>query len=430
MSAQASPIVAYLDESDRGTLSICPIAHQHDQIAHESRISLTYFAEGAANVLFSVAIIRPTQLTSDELSWAQSLVRGNLLRLRKGDEDTSLTHSATGLGIAKGAAKSVPPPPFVSVRQINDFITNHIANVIPTAHIVKHTLVHVHPAVIAQCNALLSELDKFGLRHPKRRGWHIVASDPYAFLVTDMSAHDQTSLMIEFKPKWLAQSPAAGSHARRCRTCAWHHYHGLPTNKRYCPLALASRDPSLVKPQVATFMPARNLLPAGWDMNHTLDLIVEYLCDETRGYGLMHALRKLQIEWDPRGANAFLQSGKDPDRGTCDDPDHLLPPLDPASSTDDALDRLSWAMTLRDCIVFIRLQKNPISGQVHVQGKIADLDLKKVDVVKLEKWATDESVLKTGGFYSATDGENSIQDDPVCLLSTSEGRCLYERVTE
>jgi inositol-pentakisphosphate 2-kinase len=399
-------IIATLHSSSTAAVSFDLPTHQENQDG-ESRVELSFFAEGAANVIFSIKLLDTDSAVP--LSWSHQLVNGSLLRLRKGDQDPN--------GKKSTAESAVPPPPYVPVLEIKDFVTNHIANVIPASHFIQHVLVEVAPQLVEQCNALLSRMDTQELRRPKRRGWHIRADEQFGFLIADMSVKGENEIMIEFKPKWLAQSPTAPDGARRCRTCAWHIMNSLPEEKRYCPLALASGHAGWVKKQASRFVETVQELPAGWSAAEVTQLMVEYFVSLDGGRDLLLLLQRLQMQWDPLGASIYADGTTDTAallenaQQKIDDPKNIV------------LEKLSWAMTLRDCIIFIRLSKNP---EIRLEAKLADLDLKRVKASKLLKWATDEKRLRDQGFYSGTDaGTDASGPDEICLLSDAHGRELY-----
>ena len=59
-----------------------------------------------------------------------------------------------------------------------------------------------------------------------------------------MDAEKPDDLVIEFKPKWLAQSPNAPPMALRCRNCAREAYRAIKSNRPdmviFCPLHLVN----------------------------------------------------------------------------------------------------------------------------------------------------------------------------------------------
>jgi inositol-pentakisphosphate 2-kinase len=118
-----------------------------------------------------------------------------------------------------------------------------IAPLIDKDQLVVQELVEIPPGFINNLNEELREWERskrsvrlMELRPAKRHGTYL-ADDKHGLLVTDMSNHgitvtadqrplDESDLgfeceeVVQFKPKWLAQSPSAPENARRCRTCA------------------------------------------------------------------------------------------------------------------------------------------------------------------------------------------------------------------
>jgi inositol-pentakisphosphate 2-kinase len=413
----ATYVIATLKESSSGALSLHP-ADTETNAPHESRVKLAYFAEGAANVIFSITLLHADNKPASELSWAHKLVDGHLLRLRKGEKAPN--HEAH---------QSVAPPPFVPVKEIDTFLREHILVVIPEEHVVQHILVECHPSFLQLCNNILTALENGNGREHKRRGWHVNTEEPHGFLVTDMSAKNDKQMTIEFKPKWLAQSPLAPPDARRCRTCAWHVKNSLAREKRYCPLSLVSGSSESVRSEVEKLLPKADL-PGGWDWNDTVSTVVEYFCDLRGGLELMRLLEKLQIEWDPKGMTSRV--GITPGNYSAKPTEELLTLAQKAldDSQNQGFERLSWTMTLRDCILFIRLSKATESEPVKVECKVADLDLKRVEADKLLKWSLDESGLLLNGYYTGTQvrANGTIDEiEDICLLWDAPGREIYER---
>jgi inositol-pentakisphosphate 2-kinase len=413
----ATDVIATLKQTTSGALSLHP-ADTETHAPHESRVKLTYFAEGAANVIFSITLLHLDDKPAAELSWAHKLVTGHLLRLRKGEKAPD-HHEAH---------QSVAPPPFVPVKEIDTFLRQHVLVAIPEEHVVQHILVEVDPLFVELCNGVLTALEKSGGREPKRRGWHVNTEEPYGFLVADMTAKTAQEITIEFKPKWLAQSPLAPENSRRCRTCAWHVKNGLAHEKRYCPLALVSGSTGWVRPEVEKFLPKAEDLPKDWDREATVTTVVSYFCDPKQGLELMRLLEKLQLEWDPKGMTSKVGISAD----NCvpkPTPDVLaLAQRAINDPSNNGFERLSWTMTLRDCIIFIRLSNPAGASKVQVEAKLADLDLKRVEADKLAKWALDETGLLLNGFYAGSEQtSNSTGADDICLLWNAPGRELYEK---
>jgi inositol-pentakisphosphate 2-kinase len=188
-----------------------------------------------------------------------------------------------------------------------------------------------------------------------------------------------TDLIIEFKPKWLTQSPNAPSGAIRCRNCAREAYR---FNQKkiaqpgviLCPLDLlrCRKDPAALQQVVDHIIPNHYPVSAG-----QLDRLVTWL----KTNSLMERLRDAQIQNDPYG------------------------PLKAMGSTNDGsgyvdMMHLALAMTLRDCTCFLRIQGN--DAHAAVEAKLADLD-KKNGLAKLAYWQATEHKLAGEGYYMGTE---------------------------
>ncbi|KAL2124325.1 hypothetical protein VTJ04DRAFT_690 [Mycothermus thermophilus] len=85
-------------------------------------------------------------------------------------------------------------------------------------HLVRQELVRLGGrGIVSRLNAVLAQ------EEPRRRvdfRGSRVAEAEYGMLVEDMRQASPGVLTLEFKPKWLSQSPTAPESATRCRTCA------------------------------------------------------------------------------------------------------------------------------------------------------------------------------------------------------------------
>ncbi|RDA92976.1 hypothetical protein CP533_5547 [Ophiocordyceps camponoti-saundersi (nom. inval.)] len=231
--------------------------------------------------------------------------------------------------------------------------------------------VHQELVVIRKCgivdklNKLLQEIDSS--RKQKFRGSFVGQSD-WAFLVQDMRpAASEECFLIEFKPKWLCQSPSAPPAAIRCRQCAMELLNlvknperDLPETKP-CPLALVNPEapPQAKRP----FRIAPKLTSVDAD-DDDLRRALEAVAD----HPALHQLKMQQQRHDrlgPLGAepsNAFLV-----------------------------------AMTLRDCTCFVQI---PRRQQEPLVLRLGDFDWKDPKV-KFKGWRKAERDLIDGAFYTA-----------------------------
>jgi inositol-pentakisphosphate 2-kinase len=189
-----------------------------------------------------------------------------------------------------------------------------------------------------------------------------VADFDYGMLVEDMRATSDrpNEVMLEFKTKWLAQSPSAPSDAIRCRNCAI-------TLKR----TEEGKTGGMV-PACPLSLRLSNLRPK-YRRQHELLLnppegLYHPLIDWLKNDLILEQLAQLQEKYDPIGPLA-------------------------ASATDPGF---PMAMTLRDCTVFLRIDT---MAQKVVATKIGDLDEKNIDA-KLEYWRQTEKDLVDLGFYT------------------------------
>ncbi|KAL8669903.1 MAG: hypothetical protein Q9224_007708, partial [Gallowayella concinna] len=176
----------------------------------DTPIRVRYHAEGAANVVFVVTSSRNVVSNDDEDDYGivgtttddgvpriDTRLKGKLLRLRK----------------------DVP-----SVTPILDshwHFQEHIEPLFPADSLVEQLLCKITPDFVKKCNAALrrEEKEPSKKRPIKRHGVNLSESETHGILITDMRS-DTTHASIEFKPKWLAQSPTAPAGSKRCRTCA------------------------------------------------------------------------------------------------------------------------------------------------------------------------------------------------------------------
>lgn len=287
--------------------------------------SLDYLAEGAANIIYRPLGLPQSPSTEADLDFIpegrtatpppkeiQTLtvdpyLKGKLIRLRK---DLSTTAPVT--------------------NSWNNF-HNVISPLFLPSQLVSQDLFKIPPRIVQVLNAELRQQENAGSRPKKRHGTYLAEDEAYGTLITDMSS-DEASISLEFKPKWLVQSPSAPQGSTRCRTCALRamrqanqqdSYGSEAAKEGFCPLRLVSGDRSQVKTAVTQmlssleFSELRNL--------HLQDTIVNWIM----GSSLIRRLKQLQIELDPVG---ILQA----DLGS---------------------QSFLTAMTLRDCTLFLKVSR-------------------------------------------------------------------------
>ncbi|KAL2140067.1 hypothetical protein VTI28DRAFT_4281 [Corynascus sepedonium] len=216
-----------------------------------------------------------------------------------------------------------------------------------------------------------------------------VAAVEYGMLVEDMRKRNPDDLTLEFKPKWLAQSPNAPASATRCRNCArelLRHERTKPNDRLddksqkpkttiLCPLnflACPTSPPALA--DVLAYL-ATALDPPIRRVETTPPAQYDRLVHWLRTNDLIPRLRAAQLAHDGDGAG----------------------PLGAAAAARDpaAAASLQLAMTLRDCACFVRVPTDPGAP---VEAKLGDLD-KKNWVAKLGYWQGMETKLIEGRYY-------------------------------
>lgn len=298
-----------------------------------------------------------------------------------------------------------------------NFYINTVADWIPPRHLVQQDLIELGHEIVQQCNTELRLQEKSGTREVKRHGTYLHATRK-ALVLRDMESDNaDKSLTLEFKPKWLWQSPHAPKGATRCRTCALRAQRksqGEKESKTHgilCPLSIATGEPYLVKEAIemlvdneenyvgcrpAWLLPKQHShsrrsstfpihKPTPKTREDLLTILRDHFTvkpDGTKGEGhrVLEGLRNLQKMLDPNG---ILSHDGDPTH------DFLL------------------AMTLRDCSLYVQVHWD---GR-RVESRLGDLDPKVAKGGKLEQWRETERTLVSGGWYHASAG------DETCLLS-------------
>ncbi|KAK5990155.1 Inositol-pentakisphosphate 2-kinase [Cladobotryum mycophilum] len=295
--------------------------------------------EGAANAVFEIKVPRSSRI-SDHF-------KGSLLRVAK--------------------VPSMGQTPTYNYLLQQKFYHTAIKPILGE-HAVRQELVVLHQSgIVDELNDILQNIDH--KRKPKFRGTFIGQAN-WGFLVEDMRPGDGDDCeLIEFKPKWLSQSPSAPENAIRCRQCALELRNFVqnpaakkpcPENKP-CPLALGNSDaPRQVN---SPFRIAHQLADVGAD-HHFEDALAKIM-----DHDAIHVLRTQQRLLDEQG------------------------PLN-ASQSDPYF---SLAMTLRDCTCFALI---PADSDAPIKIRLGDFDWKNPKV-KIGHWTGTEESLIEGGFYTA-----------------------------
>ncbi|KAG9693304.1 hypothetical protein KCU95_g15547, partial [Aureobasidium melanogenum] len=310
----------YYSDSARGHISLT------SQVENQDSARLEYLAEGNANIVYTFKEIANNVLPHG--------FHHKLLRLRK---DKSFIQS-TKFQFATFQEEFVP-----LFRPVN---------------LVEQTLIALDEALTRKLNQELEEHENANFRKRLRHGDRL-AMDKYGLLMTDMTAR-HGEYLFEIKPKWLLQSPNAPDGSRRCRTCALRLQRDqaaaqgavMPKSGGFCPLSLVDDD---VQERQRAF---KSIIEAQADnlSNDTVETVVKFLSE--KGYQVLETLREHQARFDKYG---------------------LL-----NSSAEGASDEYSKAMTLRDCVLFIKGSLDAFEHTADI--RLADLDFKHAHPDKVEKW--------------------------------------------
>ncbi|KAJ8131711.1 hypothetical protein O1611_g1913 [Lasiodiplodia mahajangana] len=312
----------YNGDLETNTLREC-----EDLVNNPRSVNFEYVAEGRANVVFSI-------WESCESGARKGRFEGTLLRVPK-------------------ATPGVTPCDY---NTLQDFHENQVEEHVGRQHLVPQVLIHISDEVAEILHKRRNKADESEIRAG------------YAMLIQDMSASPGYSV-LEFKPKWLAQSPIASSGAKRCRTCAREAFRnhqkqaeGHAVSVPICPLGLVHENPEVVMDTI------RRLAPEWTEQSH------KRLSDAFDKSGILEKLRELQTRGDP-------------DRALLDDP----------SDSDFGL-----AMTLRDCSCYVRM---PDDVNQDLEIKLADVDKKNWEE-KQTYWRETHWNLVDNGWYTCEEQVN------------------------
>jgi inositol-pentakisphosphate 2-kinase len=187
-------------------------------------------------------------------------------------------------------------------------------------------------------------------------------------------------ILVEFKPKWVVQSPSAPPNWRRCRTCALR-LQKSGDKPGLCPLDLASQRDDRVRHTLQYILPSSP--PANLQLRHneTWEQAKRVIEDHTAEFlvssELMPLLKRLQSELDPLGPSHVAQHG-----------------------SQDEKEKFVMAMTIRDLTIFLRID---LDGAA--EARIGDLDLKTGEAGKWEYWSAVEKKLADGGWYEGLEDD-------------------------
>ena len=335
-------------------------------------VRLSYLAEGAANIVYRLS---PTPVKASAHP--------------SSDTNTNTNTKAAALTVSEGTdrfllrLRKAQPSTQPNQRKYAYLVTTAFP-MFPAHLLIPTTLVRLPPTLLAGENARLLDLEAAGRRPARRAGLYLEPAETFGFLVRDMTPPSDRQLLVEFKPKWVVQSPSAPKNARRCRTCALRARRaaglGSPVpgpgspDDGLCPLDLASGDPQRVRRAVGWLLPAK---PPARGYRARADWAAERrtLGEKVAAFllrsELMPVLKRLQRRLDHAGP---------------------LGPMPPAF-----LD----AMTLRDLTVFLLVDMDAGDGDGDggVHCGIGDLDIKTRDAAKEAYWRATEHELIERGWY-------------------------------
>ena len=287
-------------------------------------IRLSYLAEGAANIVYR-PIPSPSS-PSQEADIGFDQVDDSLPPTPPPTEISPPTLAAHQSRKLIRLRKALPTT--VPVSESWSHFQHVIRPLFSETELVSQTLFKISPNLLQDCNADLRSMEAVGQRNPSRHGLYLAEDEEYGTLIDDMTS-SATHLSIEFKPKWLLQSPNAPATSERCRTCALRAMKVARAREKdamkggFCPLKLVSGDMSGVADVVEALM-------GGWiysDMERMRvgDRLMSWARDA--GSGLLGRLRELQGKLDGKGVlEADVTSGE-----------------------------FETAMTLRDCTLFLKV---------------------------------------------------------------------------
>lgn len=323
-------------------------------------------------------------------------------------------------------------PWITSYARLHAAYIHNIARIFPKDQLVTQELIRVPAGLLVQLNAELRVAEQVSAeeepinaeelqtaaadavsqqarsfhRPARRHGVYLDESEVHGMLVTDMTDNalkpDGNELMttnlnitIEFKPKWLAQSPSAPRDSRRCRTCALRASRlsrGGPDTARktpyFCPLGLVSKDRNIVVNIAQSLLVGRI---ESFQVEKQRELI-DYVTNFLLGSDLLRRLTQAQQSLDPHGIlRRRFRNGVDSEFLT--------------------------AMTLRDCTLFLRIRsaRDSSAEDFLVEARLGDLDLKEPEPTKVAYWRETERMLTDQGWYR---GDAPVPDEYAmkCLL--------------
>lgn len=251
-------------------------------------------------------------------------------------------------------------------------------------------------------------------------------------LIDDMRP-DYDGTMVEFKPKWLAQSPSAPPGSIRCRNCARRAERAQKNLAKaedettsapsFCPLSFF---------KACLSSNARDVKIAAGKILREQGFIKETTTDDDSSVKpQLSTENKDLIKWltiafmDNRFSQEILHR-LEADQRLLDRHGGILNVFSPADSSNriripgftskETAEEMCKAMTIRDCTLFVRISHNPNDrSRKRFSARLGDLDVKSPD--KGQYWHDTEKALNDDRWYQGRivkglRAEGSIHSEP------------------
>jgi inositol-pentakisphosphate 2-kinase len=373
-------------------------------VPKEALVCFEYFNEGGANVIFKILswpqqykarsrafLFVDVKMDSPEVvpTHQRELVN-KVLRVNKGLSKTLRCEEVISGFYTHVWPLFVTGAALVVLRPLKDAYAP-LSTILPdrnfTEHLMEHRGVKLFSDVMGD---LTSKSQAIGVEEGRNKEQRQLTSKRWGILLPDMSPVAGSSVTLEVKPKWLAQSPTAPRDAVRCRTCALQIEKPKDADKYICPLRLLDGNRNLVHPwilarvteQVVEHIKTPNAQDKA-QISQIASHVTAYLTDGD-GKALLQHLSYLQKNLDPQGVLCRSR----------------VKPKDVEAIFDH---NLRLAMTLRDCSLYIRVGYTPSGVDTStIDCKLGDLDFKSAD--KMDDWADKETwLLKAAAYTRETD---------------------------
>lgn len=229
----------------------------------QASTTLEYLGEGAANVVYRICNDPSRSSTASDSGFAA--IVGHI-ESRPSDLDFINNSSVSEKRVLR-LRKALPSaiPNVIADRGYHEIIKP----LLPPEYLCANELVTLDRKTIEACNSQLRRDEASGKRPSRRHGVYLAENEPQGLVLPDMSPDVSVGeRLIEFKPKWLAQSPCAPPDAKRCRTCALRvqrnrarRLKGEMPEVSFCPLDFVSKRKNRVHIAVHDLVAKHNLPP-------------------------------------------------------------------------------------------------------------------------------------------------------------------------